>query len=281
MGILSIRRKRVLTTALLYVCLIGGGVTVAFPLLWMFLGSFQPVAQVIQVQPFILPQSFTFENYTLAIERLSMYRLIVNSSIVSAAWVAINLFVCSFAGHIFSKYRFIGKEIIFVFMISGFIVPFYSYIIPLFLLVRDLGWINTYYGIFGPWCVDAFGIFLMRQFMHGIPKEMVESAKIDGASEGRVFFQIVLPLSKPALGVLGIFTFMWSWNSLFWPLIVITKSEMFTLPVGIATFVSNITYFPQLGLTFATGTVMLLPIVIVYLLLHQTFTRSVALTGLK
>jgi len=281
MGILSAQRNRVLTRILLYACLIGGGIAVAFPLIWFFLGSFQPVSKVIQVRPLILPRAFTLENYAKALERLSIFRLLINSSIVSIQWVVISLLVCSFAGHIFSKYRFIGKELIFLSLISGFVIPFYSYLIPLFLLVRDLGWINTYHGIFGPWCVDAFGIFLMRQFMHEIPQEIIESAKIDGASEGRIFFQIVLPLSKPALGVLGIFTFMWSWNSLFWPLIVITSSKMFTLALGIAIYVSNITNYPQLGPTFATGTIMMLPVIIVYLLFHKSFTKSVVFTGLK
>lgn len=281
MGVLEVWGRKTLTKTLLYGCLIGGGLIVAFPLLWMVVGSFRPTDELLTMPPILIPRVFTLDNYRIALERLPLIRYVWNSSLVAGVQVGAVLLTSSFAGHIFSKYNFKGKNLIFLFLISTIMIPFYSFVISLFQFISRLGWVNTYQGIFGPWCVEPFGIFLMRQFMQEIPRELIDSAKIDGASEGRIYFQIVLPLSKPALGVLGIFVFLWSWNSFFWPLIVITKSKMFTLPVGIATLVSNMTYYPEIGPQFAMGVVAIVPVTIIYLLFHKTFTKGIALTGLK
>ena len=266
---------------LTFILLLGGGLIVTLPLVWMVVGSFRPVAELLRVPPIIFPRSFTLANYVKLLGKLPIVRFFINSIIVTSVQLVSVLLTSSFAGHIFSKYEFKGKNFIFLFLISTLMLPFYAYVIPLFLLVSKIGWGNTYQGIFGPWLVLPFGIFLMRQFMREIPLELVDSAKIDGASEGRIYFQIILPLSKPALGALGIFVFMWSWNDFFWPLVIVTKMDMFTLPVGIATFVAPLTFFPEVGSQFAIGTIMVLPLVVMYLLFHKTFTRGVALTGIK
>lgn len=281
MAVLKRPKKRIWSDRLFVICLMAGGVVVAFPLFWMFLGSFRPLSALLQIPPIIFPRSLTLENYATAWERIPLMRSFLNSSIISIVQVTVVLLTSSFAGHIFSKYTFKGKNLMFLLIMVTLMVPFYAYVISLFLLISDLGWGNTYQGIFGPWLVDAFGIFLMRQFMHEIPRELIDASKIDGASEGKIYFQVVLPLCKPALGVLGIFIFMWSWNSFFWPLVVIRESAMYTLPVAIATFVSSWTRYPEVGAEFATASIMVVPLIVVYLLFHKSFTRSFALSGLK
>lgn len=277
----SIRISELIKKIVVHTSLLVGGIIVASPLIWMFLSSVRPMSEFMKEIVSLRLHTLTLENYIKIYARMPVGKFMINSTIVTIVPVVIILFTSSFVGYIFAKHEFKGKNILFLAVIGTMMVPFYAYVISLYQLVINLGWGNTYYGIFGPWVVDAFGIFLMKQVMEGIPNELIESAKIDGASEGWIYFRIMLPLSKTGLGALVIFYFLWHWNSLFWPLIIITERKMFTMSVGIASLMGMAERYPETTQQFALAALAILPVIVVFLAGQKTFTRSDVLTGLK
>jgi multiple sugar transport system permease protein len=181
-------------------------------------------------------------------------------------------------GFVLGKYEFKGKEAIFYGILATMMLPGTVLLIPNYQIVVWLGWINTYAALIVPAAFNTFGIFMMRQFMHSVPDELLDAARIDGASEPRIFAQIVVPLVRPALATLAIFQFMGSWNAYFWPLIVLTKEKMFTVPVGLAAFSSG--YEPNFSSRNAGAFITIIPVVIVFLLFQRHIIRGMALTGM-
>jgi multiple sugar transport system permease protein len=183
-------------------------------------------------------------------------------------------------GYALAKMRFAGRDKVFLLVLGTLMVPGSVTVIPLYVLISMMGLTNSFGGLILPFLATAFGVFLMRQFMLGIPDELLEAARIDGASELRTFWQIVMPLATPALATLAILTFLGSWNSFFWPLIVATSQEMYTLPVALATFATG-QYQADHGLLMAGSLVIVLPVLIVFILLQRLFTEGIATTGIK
>ncbi len=218
-------------------------------------------------------------NYIVPLERFNFLTYLRNSVVVTLTATVITLVINSMAAFALSKYHFRGRTVIFVIIISTLMIPISVVLVPVFLVITKVGWVNNLWGVIIPGAATPTGVFLLRQYMLTIPDELVDSARIDGASEWRIYWQIILPLSGPALAVLAIFSIMWRWNDFLWPLIVLNRSELFTLQVGLNSFQGelNTPWHYVLAMTVLT----LLPITIVFAFLQKFITTGIATTGLK
>jgi len=265
---------------MLHLVLLIGLVVMVGPFLWMLLSAFKSEAEVRQVPPTWWPVDATVENFVRLFDRLDFPTYFTNSVVVAAAVTVGNLILCSAAGYALAKLRFPGQRLLLGVVLGTVMVPGMVTFVPLFVLVSKLGMTNSYAGLVLPFLAGAFGVFFMRQFMLSIPDELIESARLDGASELRIFLQIVMPLCRPALATLGILTFLGSWNNFLWPLVVATTEDKYTLPVALALYSvgqNNTEY----GLLLAGSVVVVMPVLIVFVILQRHFVRGVATTGLK
>jgi len=264
----------------LYGLLIIGVILLVGPFIWMVLGSIKTTGELRQVPPTWLPQKPTLANYTDLLDRLSFARFFFNSAIVAAAVTAGNVIFCSMLGYALAKLSFPGKRILFAVVLGTLMVPAIVTFMPLFVLVANLNLVNTHAGLILPFLVGAFGVFLMRQFIGGIPDELLDAARVDGAGEHYIFWRIVMPLCGPAIATLTILTFLGSWNSFLWPLVVANTEDMYTLPVAIALFATG-QQETNIALLMAGSVVVILPVLIVFILLQRYFTQGIAMTGIK
>lgn len=249
------------------------------PLVWISLSSIKPPIEIISIPPTFFPKNPTLNNYKKVLEEIPFIRYYFNSIFVSSVVTASALFINSLAGYIFAKFKFFGKNVLFLIILATMMIPYQLTIIPLYFVMHYMNLVDTYGALIVPFLTGAFGIFLMRQFIGTLPNSLLDSARIDGCSEFGIFIKIILPLIKPALATLGIFIFLWNWNSYLWPLIVIDSEQIRTLPVGLALFKTEHIY--RYGLILA-GTVMTIgPIIGVFLFFQQWFIRGVSLTGIK
>jgi multiple sugar transport system permease protein len=260
--------------------LVVGAVVMLLPFIYMIGTSFKPPTEVLTWPPTLFAVHPTWDNYLTLITIAPFPRFFLNSLIMSTVSALGILATSTFAGYIFSKHRFPGRDLLFVIILATAMVPFETYLIPLFFLIKQLKLINTYGGMVGPYLIMSFGIFLMRQSMSSsIPDELLDAGRIDGCSEWRLFRQIALPLSKSAIGALGIFAFMQAWMAFIWPLILATQREMYTMEVGLSVFQQRFTI--DYGSITAGSTVSIIPVFIVFLLLRRNIIQGITLTGLK
>jgi multiple sugar transport system permease protein len=264
----------------LFVLLFAGLVLMVGPFLWMLLGSFKPPQELRTVTPTVLPESPTLDNYSDLFSRLDFAQYFFNSTLIAVVTTLANLLFCSMAGYALAKLRFAGRRPIFGLVLATLMVPGSVTLVPLFVLMSKLGLVNTYAAVILPFAAGAFGVFLMRQFMQSIPTDLLDAARIDGAGEWKIFWRIVMPLSKAPLAALGIFQFLAAWNNFLWPLVVLTDESKYTLPVAVATFAIG-QQKANYGLLMAGAVALAVPVIIVFLLLQRHFTQSVAMTGLK
>jgi len=222
---------------------------------------------------------FSLDNYTRGVESFNFWTYFRNSVIVTVFSTLLTLLVNSMAAFALSKYEFRGRDAVFFLTIGTLMVPLSVILIPVFLVITEIGWNNNFLGIIIPAAASPTGVFLLRQYMLTIPDELLDSARIDGASEWRIYLQIILPLARPALAVLTIFSVMWRWNDFLWPLIVLSRSEYFTLQVGLNTFQGELN--TQWDLKLAMTVLTLLPITLVFGLLQRYITSGIATTGMK
>jgi multiple sugar transport system permease protein len=226
-----------------------------------------------------IPDPVNWRSYVLAWQAQDFTRYFFNSGVVAIVITLGNLILCSLAGYSLTKFHYRGRSLMFILILSTMMLPLEVTMVPLFLIIKELGWQNSYQGLIVPFLVDGFGVFLMRQFMLSIPKDLIDSARIDGASELRIFWMIVLPLCKPALVALAVFTFREAWDMYIWPLIIITKDSLRTLPLGISLFMSSYgTSWDQLMAIAVLGT---LPMILLFFFLQRAFIQGIAATGLK
>ena len=272
--------RRTVGQATLYAILILGSVVMLLPLVWMVSTASKPIEETIIPQFRLIPSQFLLlENLERAFQRVPMITYFRNSIIVTAAVTAGRVFLCALAGYSFAKFTYRGRDLLFMLVLSTMMIPFYVVVIPLYIVVYQLGWLNSLIALIVPGVVTAFGVFLMRQFMLGVPGELIDAARIDGASEPRTFLTIVLPLTKPALVTLAIFTFMSTWDDYVWPLLVITKPDLLTVPLGLAAFTQEyITYYNEL---MAAALIGMAPTFIVFLIFQREFVEGVSLSGIK
>jgi multiple sugar transport system permease protein len=263
----------------LYVLLFGGLLLVVGPFIWMLISSFKPEGEIRANPPTLWPHDATLDNYGELFARLDFPTYFTNSAVVAIVTTAGNLLFCSAAGYALAKLPFPGKKVLLGIVLGTLMVPSIVTMVPLFVLSSNLGLVNTVAGLILPYLAQAFGVFLMRQFIQSIPDDLLEAARIDAASELRIFWQIVLPLCRPALATLGILTFLASWNNFLWPLVA-AEEETYTLPVALALYAigQNRTDYDIL---LAGSVVIVLPVLIVFVLLQRHFVRGIATTGLK
>ena len=249
------------------------------PLLWMLSVSFMPAGEASRFPPPLLPSAATLDNYREMFGRTGMGRNFVNSVLVSVAITLGSLLCNTLAGYAFAKLRFAGRERVFQLLLAALVIPAQVAMLPLFLLMKQLGLVNSYAGVVVPALAGVFGIFLVRQYARSIPDELLEAARIDGAGEWRIFFQIVLPMLKPVLVTLAIFTFMAAWNDFMWPLIVLTDQEHYTLPVALASLSRE--HIMDVEMMMAGAVVTVIPVLLLFLLLQRYYIQGLLLGSVK
>jgi multiple sugar transport system permease protein len=270
------RRHRVL----LHLALIVGLVVMVTPFVWMILGSFKTTGELRQQPPTFFPKDPTLANYDELFERLDFPRYFFNSMVVALTVTAGNLLFCSMLGYALAKLEFPGKRVLFGLMLGTLMVPSIITFMPLFVIVSNMNLVNTHAGLILPFLVGAFGAFLMRQFISGIPDELIDAARIDGAGEYRIFFRIIMPLCGPALATLAILSFLGSWNAFLWPLVSASTENMYTLPVAVALF-SIGQQQSDLALQMAAAATMVIPVVVLFFAMQRYIVQGVATTGIK
>jgi len=264
----------------LHLALIVGLVVMIAPFVWMILSSFKLTPELRRYPTSWIPKDPTVQNYRDLFTRLDFPRYFLNSTIAALAVTAGNLLFCSMLGYALAKLQFPGKRVLLAVMLATMMIPVFVTFMPLFVIVSNMNLTNTRWGLILPFLVGAFGAFLMRQYMLGIPDELLDAARVDGAGEYRIFFRIVLPLCGPALATLGVLSFLGNWNSFLWPLVVATTEDMYTLPVALALF-SIGQQESNVALQMAGAVVVVIPIVVLFFAMQRYVIRGVATTGLK
>lgn len=263
-----------------YLILGFGLVAVMSPFIWMALSSVKGEAEIRRVPTTWWPEAPTLDNFRELFDRLDFPQFFTNSAVVAITVTLGNLVFCSMLGYVLAKFEFAGKKVLFRLVLGTLMIPGMVTLVPLFVLVANLGMVNTYWGLILPFLAAPFGVFLMRQFFFAIPDELIDAARIDGASEIRIFLQVVIPLAKPALATLAIITFLGSWNNFLWPLVVATTEDKYTLPVALALYSTGQNQ-TDYGLLLAGAVVVVLPVLVVFLILQRHFVQGVAMTGIK
>ena len=253
---------------------------VLMPLLWMVSVSLMHPGAAAQFPPPLLPEQPTLDNYRTLFQDYGIDRYAFNSLLVSVLATFLALLFVVPAGYAFAKLRFGGRDAIFQALVAALVVPGQIGMLPLFLELKAMGLVNSYAGALVPWLAGIFGIFMVRQFCLGIPNELIEAARIDGAGEWRIFLRIIMPMCGPAVATLTILSFLASWNNFLWPLVVATKEDMYTLPVALALY-SVGQNAARYGLMMAGAVVVVLPILLVFVFLQRYFVQGIALTGIK
>jgi multiple sugar transport system permease protein len=249
------------------------------PLVWMIVTSLQTQAESLHFPPVLVPRSLNVDNYPNALRSAPFGRWFVNTFVVTSTVVVSNLLLCSLAGYAFARIRFFGREATFMLCLATLMVPFQVVMIPTFLIVKKLGLFDSLPALIAPNLVNAFGIFMLRQFFRTLPVELEEAARIDGASRLGVLFKIVLPLSLPALATLAVIQFMWTWNDFLWPLIAVFSQRNFTLQLGLTVFQgSHDVFWP---LIMAGNVMSMIPMLVLFFVAQRYFVRGIATTGLK
>lgn len=266
---------------LVYFLLILGLTMTLTPFIWMILGSFKTSAELMQTPPTFWPENPTTNNYKtiLTDPSLPLVRFYGNSAFVAVVNVITTLFTSSLIGYLFSKYEFRGKNILFSWFLLGMMIPSQITMIPGYLILAKVGLLNSLWGLIVFSALDAFGIFMLRQFVDSIPNELLDAARIDGASEWQIYLRIVLPQLGPALATLGVLNFMGNWNAYLWPMVVITKIERRTLPIILTWY--NSQHGSNPGITNAATVMVILPILFVFLYFQRWIVRGFTMSGLK
>jgi multiple sugar transport system permease protein len=271
--------RRWIVGGLLHGALAVGVVLTLFPMLWMFSVSFMPAMEATRFPPRLFPETFTFEHYRTLFTQLDLARYMVNSAGLAAAITLISLALNSMAGYAFAKFRFGGRELLFNLLLAAMVIPGQVAMLPLFLMLKEMGLINTYAGVVVPGMASIFGIFLIRQYVQSIPDSLLDAARIDGAGELRIYCSLVLPLCKPILVTLAIFTFLGAWNDFMWPLIILSDSDLYTLPVALANLLGE--HAQDTELMMAGSVLTLLPVMLVFLFLQKYYMEGLILGSVK
>ena len=271
--------KRRLGSLILHAVLLAGAALTVAPLLWMVSASLMPTGAANTAPPPLLPSRVTFEHYIELFTHLDLTRPFLNSLLVSVVGTLLTLLTSSAAGYAFAKLRFPGREDLFRLLLAAMLVPAQVGMLPLFLMLKSLGLVNTYAGVLVPWLASVFGIFLVRQYALAIPDDLLDSARLDGATEARVFGSVVLPNLAPVLATLAVFVFMSSWNDFLWPLVIMSDERHYTLPVALASLVGE--HVQDTELMMAGAVVTVLPVLFVFIVLQRWYIRGVMAGSVK
>ncbi|MCL5109307.1 MAG: carbohydrate ABC transporter permease [Chloroflexi bacterium] len=282
----EVARRRVISWERLFLAIAAHLVVGAFvvislmPFIWMLSTALKEGPEILVVPPDLIPKRLAWENFAAVMEKAPFLRFYLNSLIQGIAATFSTVLIAAMMGYAFAKYRFRGRDLLFLMVLSSLMLPEIVRIIPVYLMITDWGWQDSYTALIVPELVTGFAVFLMRQFILGVPDELLDAARIDGASELRIWGQIVLPLCTPALAALTIFRFNHNWDNFLWPLVVIQRPDMRTVPLGLAILQGDyqtVAYHHAMAATL----IAILPVVIVFLLLQRQFIRGIALTGLR
>lgn len=250
-----------------------------FPYVWLLLSSFKNSSEILQIPPTFFPRQPSLASYRTILFEFAFGRAFLNSLLVTSVSTLLVLYTASSAGYVFAKYRFRGKDLIFLALLSTLMIPFAAVLIPLFLQVSSFGWIDSFQGLIVPTIYTTFGIFIMRQFIEGIPSELIDAGRIDGASEFWIYARIILPLSASSLAILGLLHFFAIWDSFLWPLSIVNTPSLRTLPIAIAGL--NSERGARYDLQLAASVLANVPILLLYMVAQRRLSRGVALTGSK
>jgi multiple sugar transport system permease protein len=270
---------RALRAVLIYAALVAGCVIAVLPMIWMISASLMQTGAANQYPPRLFPQSVTFEHYLALFTRLNLGRYLLNSAFVATVVTVTSLLINSMAGYAFAKLRFRGRDRTFRFLTLGLVIPVQVSMLPLFLLLREMGLINTYWGVIVPGLASIFGIFLIRQYALSIPDDLIDAARIDGAGEFRIYWSIILPVIRPILATLAIWTFLSTWNDFMWPLIVLSDESMFTLPVALANLAGE--RVQDTELMMAGSVLTTLPVMLVFIFLQRYYVEGITRGSVK
>ncbi|MEP7132392.1 MAG: carbohydrate ABC transporter permease [Acidobacteriota bacterium] len=264
---------------LVNVLLVAGAAVTLLPLLWMISASFMPAGQANSEPPVLLPRPATLANYVTLFTRMNVARNFRNSLVLAFTVTFGSLLFNSMAGYAFAKLRFAGRDRLFAFLMGALAIPVQVAMLPLFLMVKSLGMINTLWGVIVPGLAGIFGIFLIRQYAQSIPDEVLEAARLDGAGEFRIYWKIVLPLLRPILVTLALFTFLGSWNDFLWPLVVLSDASRYTLPVALANLVGE--HVQDTELMMAGSVLTVFPVLILFLFLQRYYVQGIMMGSVK
>ena len=248
------------------------------PYFWMVSASFKNEGEIFETGINLFPREWTLYNYATVFDEYQITRWLLNSFLIGFILLASNLTLTVAAGYAFARLRFWGRDVLFFIYVGAMMVPIQVRLIPSFLIVKEIGWLNTYQGIASLQLIEFFGVFLIRQFMLNMPRELEDAARIDGCSWFRVMWQIIIPNSKPALAALAIFTFTAAWNNFLWPLVVINKPEIMTIQVGLSAIKGETIPW---GILMAATTISAVPLAVMYVLLQALFTQGIVMSGIK
>lgn len=251
-----------------------------FPFLWMVIASFKPNIDIISVDFKLFSSNWTLEHYRKVLSEMPVGRAYFNSLLVATVVTVSVIFTSSAAGFLFSKLRFRGRDVLFFIVLASVMIPPQIVLIPLYFMISKMHLVNTYPGLIIPFMMSAFGVFLMRQFTYGIPTELIEAARMDGASDWRIYFKVILPLVKSSIAVVGILTFLWTFDEFLWPLVTVNSKEMMTLPLILAKY-AMAEGGVVAGSSMATTTLVVIPVLIVYAFFQRFFVSGMSMTGLK
>lgn len=272
--------KRRFANTLVYLLLITGGLVMFIPLAWVLLTSFKTPPEVTRLPITWLPDNpFYYQNYIELFQVQPFGRYFLNSMIVSVMGVFSSLVLATLAAYAFAKIDFMFKEFFFYLILAVFMVPQEAMVLPLYLMMVPVGLVNTYVGLAVPDLFTAFGVYLLRQFMEGIPDDYIDAARVDGASELRIVWQVVLPLVTPAMAAFVIIKFMWAWNQFLWPLIIGQQQEMFTVTVGLVYFAGQ--WFNDWNMITTATVFSMIPMIVIFILLQRYLVQGIVLSGVK
>ena len=271
--------RRIFQQSWLWLIILIGLILMVTPGVWMVLASFKTRSEITAIPLRMLPDTLMFQNYTTAIEYTKFYDVFLNSLIITASITIANIFTCTWGGYTFGKLRWPGRDTVFLLILSTMMIPGFLTLIPRYILVAKMGMINTYAGMIIPFLTGAFGIFMTKQFMTGIPDELIDAATVDGCSALGIYWRIILPLCKPIIAVLALFVFDWAWDDLLWGIMILTDRARWTLPIAIVNL--QVRTSNQYELQMAGATLAVIPVVCLFLVCQRYIVQGVTLSGLK
>jgi len=275
----SKRKTNIIVYSISYTLLIAFSIIMIMPFVWMILSTFKDQSELMRFPPKFLPDKFSLKNYVEVFSSVPFLRYYLNSILITTVAVTLTLLTSSLAGFAFAKYKFRGRNVIFKTLLGAMMIPFPVTIIPLYIMIYNLGLVDTYLALIVTGSVSIFGIFLMRQFIVTIPDDLIDAARIDGCSEFQIFRIIVIPNIRAPLSALAIFSFMGTWNAFLWPLLVVNNDEHRTVQLGVQYFTQR--YGDLMHLQITAAAMAVIPIVVLYLLLQKQFIEGITMTGLK
>jgi len=271
--------RRALPALAVHAALVAGAVVTLAPLAWMVSASFMPAGDANIYPPRLLPRTVTLEHYVALFTRLDLAGHLLNSFVVAGATTLLALLINSMAGYAFAKLRFRGRERLFGLLLAALVIPAQVGMLPLFLMLKGMGLVNTLWGVMIPGLAPIFAIFMIRQYALSVPDDLLDAARVDGAGEFRIFWTIVLPILRPILVTLAAFTFLSMWNDFMWPLIVLSDERKYTLPVALANLVGE--HVQDTELMMAGAVLTVLPVIVLFFILQRAYVRGIMMGSLK